>query len=184
MPPREPNTLASFDEETGDLNAIIEVPKGSRNKFEWDETHRLFKLGGVLPAGAVFPFDFGFVPGTLGDDGDALDVLVLMDEPAFVGCLVPARLLGVIEAEQTEGGNTDRNDRLVAVAASSRNHQDVRTLEDLNANLLHEIEHFFVSYNVARGREFKPVVCFGPERAEALVRESIERKRATESAGG
>src|SRR5215212_9852523 len=107
--------LQAFDPDSGDLNVIIETPKGQRNKFKYDEKSGLYKLGGVLPAGAVFPFDFGFAPSTLGGDGDPLDVLLLMDEPAFAGCLVPARLVGVIEAEQTEKGNTARNDRLIAV---------------------------------------------------------------------
>src|ERR687890_1560322 len=97
-----------------ELNVIIETPKGSRNKYNYDEKLGLFRLGGVLTSGASFPFDFGFVPSTLGGDGDPLDVLVLMDEPAFAGCLVRARLLGVIEAEQTEKGKTAQNDRLIA----------------------------------------------------------------------
>src|SRR5215210_3886384 len=96
------SNLKPFTEESDDLNVIIETPKGSRNKFNYDEELGLFKLGGVLPAGAVFPFDFGFVPSTVGGDGDPLDVLVLMDEPAFAGCLVAVQLIGVIEAEQTE----------------------------------------------------------------------------------
>src|SRR6185295_6553872 len=95
-------TLTAFDSDSKLLNAIIETPKGSRNKFSYDQKHGLFVLGGVLPLGAVFPFDFGYIPGTLGGDSDPLDVLVLMDEPAFTGCLVPARLIGVIEANQTE----------------------------------------------------------------------------------
>src|SRR6266545_3570339 len=90
--------------ESGEINVIIDTPRGSRNKFKYDEEHELFKLGGVLPSGAVFPFDFGFIPGTRGEDGDALDVLMLIDEPTFVGCLVLARLIGVIEAEQIENG--------------------------------------------------------------------------------
>src|SRR5438876_43986 len=102
----------------GELNVVIETPQGSRNKFTFDEELCLFKLGGVLPLGAAFPFDFGFLPDTMGQDGDPLDVLVLMDEPAFPGCLVPARLIGVIEAEQTEKGKTERNDRLIAVATA------------------------------------------------------------------
>src|ERR671939_103970 len=105
-------SLAAFDNESEDLNVVIETPKGNRNKFKYDEERGLFKLSGVLPMGAVFPFDFGFIPSTLGGDGDPLDVLVLMDEPAFTGCLVPARLIGVVEAEQTEEGETQRNDRL------------------------------------------------------------------------
>ncbi|HEY1403173.1 MAG TPA: inorganic diphosphatase, partial [Pyrinomonadaceae bacterium] len=82
------------------LRVVIETPRGSRNKYDYDAELGLFKLGGVLPAGAVFPFDFGFVPRTTGGDGDPLDVLVIMDEAAFAGCLVEARLLGVIEATQ------------------------------------------------------------------------------------
>src|SRR5215208_2924264 len=85
-----------------ELNVVIETPKGSRNKYNYDEKLGLFRLGGVLTSGASFPFDFGFVPSTVGGDGDPLDVLVLMDEPAFAGCLVRTRLVGVIEAEQIE----------------------------------------------------------------------------------
>ena len=92
--------LPAIDSESGDLNVIIDTPKGSRNKFSWDEKRELFELTGMLPTGAVFPYDFGFIPNTRGGDGDPLDVLVLMDEPAFTGCLVRSRLLGVIEAEQ------------------------------------------------------------------------------------
>ena len=159
-----------------ELNVVIETPKGSRNKYNYDEELRLFKLGGVLPSGAVFPFDFGFVPSTLGGDGDPLDVLVLMDEPAFAGCLVRVRPVGVIEAEQTErDGETERNDRLVAVAAKSRLHGNVRTLEDLGSGLPEEIEHFFVSYNQAKGKEFKSLGRFGPGRALKLVEEGVRR---------
>ncbi len=102
--------LSAFCNDGELWNVVIETPKGSRNKFDYDPELGLFRLGGVLPLGAVFPFDFGFVPSTLGGDGDPLDVLTLMDEPAFTGCLVTVRLLGVIEAEQSEGGETTRND--------------------------------------------------------------------------
>jgi inorganic pyrophosphatase len=172
-----PSGLPAFDPDSQELNAVIETPKGSRNKFNYDPKHGLFRLGGVLPAGASFPFDFGFVPATLGEDGDPLDVLVLMDEPAFAGCLVPARLIGVIEAEQTEAGQTAQNDRLIAVAADSRYHRDVQSLEDLNPTLVAEIEHFFVSYNSIRGKEFKPSRRSGPERARQLVVEGEQRRR-------
>src|SRR5687767_782444 len=94
--------LASFNEENGFLNVIVETPKGSRNKYNFDFELGLFRLKKVLPAGAVFPFDFGFIPSTCGDDGDPLDVLLLMDEPAFAGCVVEARLLGAMEASQTK----------------------------------------------------------------------------------
>src|SRR5262245_4944086 len=88
-------------------------------------------------------------------DGDPLDVLLLLDEPVSPGCKVPARLLGVLEAEQTEDGATERNDRLIAVAEESHEHRDVRSLKDLSERLLQEIEHFFVSFNEMAGKQFK-----------------------------
>ncbi|HZG52426.1 MAG TPA: inorganic diphosphatase [Pyrinomonadaceae bacterium] len=167
------------------LRVIIETPRGSRNKFDYDEELGLFKLGGVLPAGAVFPFDFGFVPSTLGGDGDPLDVLVLMDEAAFTGCLVEARLIGVVEAEQTErDGETTRNDRLIAVAANARNHAEVRALSQLSANLLDEIEHFFVSYSEMKGKRFEPLGRFGAERAQRVVEEGVRLFRAGRKRAG
>ena len=163
-----------FDDETGDLNVIIDTPKDSRNKYKFDEKLGLFKLGGVLPVGAFFPFDFGYISQTRGGDGDPLDVLVLMDESAFVGCLIPSRIIGVIVAEQTEQGKTETNDRLVAVAANSRTHTDVKSLTDLNETLVDEIEHFFVSYNRAKGKEFKPLGRFGAQKARKIIEDGMK----------
>lgn len=167
--------LGAFDEKTKDLNVIIESPKGCRNKYTFDEEKGLFFLSGILPAGAVFPFDFGFIPNTTGGDGDPLDVLILMDEPAFTGCLVPARLIGMIEANQTEDGKTERNDRLIAVASNSRTHTDVRSLDDINETLVDQMEHFFVSYNEIKGKKFEPLGRFGPEEAKAAVEKAIKK---------
>ena len=166
--------LPPFDPETNDLQVIIDTPKGSRNKYSWDEEKKLFRLSGVLPAGAFFPYDFGYIPQTKGEDGDALDVLILMDEPAFTGCLVLARLLGVIEAKQTEKGKTLRNDRLIAVATGSRTHEHLRSISQIEPKVLDEIEHFFVSYNAAKGKKFRPLGRFGPARAKALVRRGMK----------
>lgn len=175
--------LSAYDSHSQELNVIIETPKGSRNKFAYDEEYGLIRLGGVLQVGAVFPFDFGFVPSTLGGDGDPLDVLVLMDEPAFAGCLVFSRLIGVIEAEQTEEGKTLRNDRLIAVATQSHTHREVHSLDDISESLGKEIEHFFVSYNTIKGKQFTPNGCFGPDRAWKIVEEGVkcfqERKMST-----
>jgi inorganic pyrophosphatase len=166
--------LAPFAEDSSHVNVVVETPQGSRNKYNFDEELGVFKLGGVLPAGAVFPFDFGFVPSTVGGDGDPLDVLVLMDEPAFPGCLVEARLVGVVEAEQTErDGERTRNDRLIAVAAKARNHRGVRQLGQLSEHLVDEIEHFFVSYNEIKGKTFEPLGRHGSRRARAVVEEGV-----------
>jgi inorganic pyrophosphatase len=171
-----PTRLRPVDPHTHDLNVIIETPKGDRNKFKWDEMKGIFRLSGVLPAGAIFPFDFGFIPGTLGQDGDPVDVLVLMDEPAFTGCLIPARLVAVIEAKQTEtDGKTERNDRLIAVATCSEQHHDVRDLSDLSDVLLSQIEHFFVSYNQFKGKVFEPIGRKNAKAARHILEEGIRR---------
>src|SRR5258708_40081231 len=112
----DPTHLKAFDQDEADLvTVIIETPKGSRNKYAYDPEERIFALRKVLPAGMAFPYDFGFVPSTLADDGDPLDVLVLMDEPAFAGCKLTCRLIGVIEGEQGDKKKAERNDRVVAV---------------------------------------------------------------------
>jgi hypothetical protein len=107
--------LPAWEPATGRLQAVIEAPRGSRNKYKYDPATGQLRLNKVLPVGAAFPLDYGFIPSTCGEDGDPIDVLVVMDEPAFPGCVVTARLVGAIEAEQTENGNSIRNDRLVAV---------------------------------------------------------------------
>lgn len=169
--------LNPFDRKSGNLNVVIDTPKGSRNKYAFDFEISAYKLKAVLPHGAVFPFDFGLIPGTVAEDGDPLDVLVLMDEPVFIGCLVETPLLGVIEAEQTEAGKTERNDRLIAVAAESHTNGDLRSLEKLDSKLVGEIEHFFVSYNDARGKKFRPIRRKGPAVAERLIKNQTKKQK-------
>jgi inorganic pyrophosphatase len=162
--------LKPFDRKTGKLNVVIDTPKGCRNKYAFDFDVNGYVLKKMMPKGILFPFDFGSIPGTLGQDGDPLDALVPMDEPAFCGCLVQSRLLGVIEATQKEkDGKSERNDRLIAVAAESHTHSAIKSLADLESNLLNEIEHFFISYNQMRGKKFKPLGRYGPKRAKRLV---------------
>jgi inorganic pyrophosphatase len=169
--------LKPFDRKSGNVNVVIDTPKGSRNKYAFDFKINAYKLKTVLPHGSIFPFDFGSIPGTVADDGDPLDVLVLMDEPVFIGCLVQARLLGVIEAEQTEAGETERNDRLIAVAAESHTNGTLKSLQKLDSKLLGEIEHFFVSYNDARGKKFKPRARKGPAVAKQLIKKQTKKRK-------
>ena len=149
--------------------AIIETPKGQKNKFDYDTDYRLFALGGLLPEGLAFPFDFGFIPSTLGDDGDALDILVMMDEPAHVGCLLDVRLIGVIEALQIENSKRTVNNRLVGVSIHSYAHGEITSIEDVNRTVLTQVEEFFVSYNKGRGKKFKLRGLHGPKRAAKLM---------------
>jgi inorganic pyrophosphatase len=154
-------------------SVIIETPRGRRNKFDYDRKSGLFKLGGLLPEGMTFPFDFGFLPSTLGEDGDPLDVMVLMDAPAHVGCLMDVRIIGVIEAKQTEGKKTKKNDRLLAVAVHSYDHEDIRSIDSVSKTLLSQVEAFFVSYNKQRGKEFKVTRTAGPKAALKVVKAGI-----------
>ena len=170
--------IPTLDADTGDVHVVIDTPRGSRNKYAFEPQLGVFAIRHILPAGAAFPFDFGFVPGTLGEDGDPLDVLVLLDVPLPVGCLLSARPLGVIEAEQRErDGTVERNDRLLAVATKARTHAHVHRLEDLRPGLLDEIEAFFGHYNALSGRRFTPVGRGGPERARELVEAGVAARR-------
>src|ERR1700746_1632268 len=138
---------ATFDERTGELRVVIETPKGSQNKYDYDPDSDCLELATVLPEGMSFPYDFGFIPSTLGEDGDPLDVLVLLDAPVPVGCVLTIRLIGVIEAKQREmGGPWIRNDRLLAIATHAHTHGHVAKLNDLRPRLLDEIESFFENY--------------------------------------
>ena len=135
----DPTKLKPVDKD-GILQVIIETPKGSRNKYSFDPDQKIFSLKKVLPAGMAFPYDFGFLPRTLADDGDPIDVLLLMDEPAFPGCLISARLIGVIRGEQIDGKKRIRNDRLVAIAEANHMYANVKKLDDLPKHFVKELE--------------------------------------------
>jgi len=171
--------LPAFDPETDNLNVIIETPKGCRNKYKYDVKHKLFMLSKVLPAGSTFPYDFGYIPSTEGQDGDPLDVLLLMDEPAFSGCLIPARLIGAIRAEQNDKQSKIRNDRLIAVAADSHDQRNIRSLDELNPHLVEEIEHFFSSYHELDGEQFIPEARLGPGKAHKIVTDGMKNQKLT-----
>jgi inorganic pyrophosphatase len=155
------------------IHVVVETPKGGRNKVAFDPDLQAFKLKGVLPEGHSFPYDFGFVPSTEAEDGDPLDVLLLLTAPAFPGCVVEARVLGALEIEQQEpDGRVVRNDRLLAVAADAREHKNIREIGDLSAELLHEIEHFFTSYNAVKGQRIEVLRRVGAVRATALLQQA------------
>jgi len=151
------------------VGVIVETPKGRRNKFKFDPEQMCFILGSVLPAGLSFPYDFGFLLDTRAADGDPLDVLLLMDESAFPCCVVESRLIGVLEVEQAKDGKKYGNDRIIAVGEQAHDYRDLRSLKDLNENLLKEIEQFFAANSRIKGKEFKLLAARGPKRAWRVV---------------
>ena len=168
-----PTRLAPLDVDDRDIiQVVIETPKGSRNKYSFDPDQEIFALKKVLPAGMAFPYDFGFLPRTLAGDGDPIDVLLLMDEPAFPGCLVPARLIGVIEGEQLDGKKKIRNDRLVAIAEANHMYANVLKITDLPAQFLRELQDFFVNYHQLEGKKYKLLGFHSARTAQRLIEKS------------
>lgn len=161
--------------ETRTIRCIIEATRGTRSKFKYDPGQSLFQLHRVAPPGLAFPLDFGFIPGTLAEDGDPLDVLVFAEEPLPVGTIAEARLVGVIEADQTQEGETKRNDRLLAAAQHRGAQGPIRLLRDAAPGTIEAVEAFFVAYNALDGIEFKPKAVKGADAARRLIRRARER---------
>jgi inorganic pyrophosphatase len=137
------------------VEVVVETPRGSRNKYKFEERTGRMKLSKVMPEGMVFPYDFGFFPETRTEDGDPLDVLILCDEPTFPGCQIDSRLVGAILANQRSAGQKQmRNDRIIAVAEASVLYASVNNLSDLEPMVLKQIEEFFVNYQKVRDIEF------------------------------
>jgi len=173
----DPTLLAALDKGgKGEvIQVIVETPKGSRNKYAFDPEQGVFKLKKVLPEGMEFPQNFGFVPSTKAEDGDPEDVLILMDEPTFPGCLIECRLLGVIEGEQTEEGKTFRNDRLIAVCNKSHTYSDLDDIEHLNKNFIKELQSFFVQYHKLDDVEYECIGVKGAKPARKLLKSHMKK---------
>jgi inorganic pyrophosphatase len=167
----DPSNLKALDRNDKKmLRVVIETPKGSRNKFAYDQKQRIFELKKVLPEGMAFPYDFGFVPSTKADDGDPIDVLVLMDEPAFPGCVLKCRPIGVIEGEEGKKKNKERNDRIVAIEQGAHRWSDIKTIGDLSERFCRELEEFFVNYHKLSGNKYRVLGVKGPSQARKLVK--------------
>jgi inorganic pyrophosphatase len=179
-PPSPIASLPPFAED-GSLNAVVETPAGFRSKLKYEAEAGLFLLGKMLPEGFSFPFDFGFVPGTLAEDGDPVDVMLIAECGTAPGCLVPARLLGVVEAEERKKkhggkGKVVRNDRLLAVPLGSRRYAELKSLEQMPPALREQIEYFLVSYGALEGKKTRIIGLRGPDEARQLVKEATVRK--------
>jgi len=157
-------------EETKLLTVLVESPKGYGQKFDFDPENQRIKLSKLLPEGLVFPYDFGMIPNTKGEDGDPLDIIVLSEKGTFPGCLLDCRLIGALTAEQTErDGQQMHNDRFIGVSAVSRVFGDVQTLEDLPKDILPQLEAFFENYNRQAGKQFRVLERLEAEAANQLL---------------
>ena len=148
--------IPAVEKESGSVHAVVETPKGSHHKYDYDPALGCFQLKKTLPEGMTFPLDFGFIPSTLADDGDPVDVLVILDFPAALGTLVKVRLIGAILADQREkDGKWDENNRLIAVAEHSRTFARIKSLDDLQPDTMPQMVAFFEQYNKLEGKEFR-----------------------------
>lgn len=172
--------LPAIDRETGMVNAIIETPKHARAKLDYDPDSGYYKLHDVLPEGLMFPFNFGFIPSTLAEDGDPLDILVITDAVLASNCLLTVRLVGVIEAEEKteEKQEPNRNDRLVGVPSGDPAAASLGSIHDLRPEFLDQIERFFQSYGEFKGKKWKTLGRSGSDRALELVDEAMNARRS------
>lgn len=166
LQPRDPDDSDAFQ-------VIIETPKGSRNKYDFDREQKIFGLKTVLPAGMAFPYDFGFIPSTKAEDGDPTDVLVLMDEPAFPGCLLKCRLIGIIEGEEGSKKKMIRNDRVVAIEQANHSYAKVTNIDDLGRIFIQELEEFFVNYHRLSDKQYRILDVRGPGEARRRIKNGL-----------
>lgn len=171
------DALPTWDDD-GRVLAVVEATSQSRSKFKYEPRLGVFVLHAVLPTGTSFPHSFGFIPGTLGEDGDPLDVLLLTDEPPPVGAVVPCRLVAALEAEQREEKKKPvRNDRLLAVADKSERYRQCSKRSDLDPTALDRISDFFRFYHREQGKNFEPLGWKGASTAQALLKEGVKARQ-------
>jgi len=162
------------------ITAVIEIPQGSRNKYELDKTTGLIKLDRVLYSAVHYPAEYGFIPRTLHDDGDPMDVLVLLKEETFPGCIIDARPIGVLH--MVDKGEPD--DKILAVPTHDPYSQEYFDIADIPQHLLKEVAQFFVSYKELEGKKVEIVGWGKSEEAMRLIVRSIEQYENTYVAVG
>lgn len=156
-------------------NMIVEIPKGRRTKFEIDKATGMIKMDRYLYSSAVYPGDYGFIPQTLAEDGDPLDILVMVNEPTFSGCLIEARVVGIFKMRD-KGAN---DFKVLAVPNKDPLFGAMRKLEDVPSHFLREVEHFFSTYKHLEGVTIEPLGWSSHEDGAVEVRSAIDRFRKT-----
>lgn len=158
------------------IDVVIETPKGSAQKYDYVPNTPFFKLKKILPSGMVFPYDFGFIPKTKGEDGDPLDVIVISEFCSFPGVIIRCRIIGAIKAEQSEDEGSKkmiRNDRFLAVPKCSNIFQDVKKMDDLPKQIIDDLEAFFTEYNKLEGKKFKALEKLEPKEALKMIESQL-----------
>lgn len=156
------------------FTVVVETPKGSILKYDYEEKLHGYCLSKVMPTGMVFPYDFGFVPDTKGSDGDPLDVIVISEFYSFPGCIMQCRIIGCIQAEQQSKKGMVRNDRFIAVPELSLVFSEVQNISDMPDKLISELSDFFVNYNRIEQKEFKPLGTIDAKEARKMIKKSKE----------
>ena len=159
------------------VNALIEIPLGSKNKYELDKATGRIRLDRVLYAAMIYPAEYGIIENTLAPDGDPLDILVICSEPTFPGCVVPARVLGYLS--MVDGGKLDY--KLIAVVDCDPRYDGVRELTDLAPFVLKEISNFFANYKVLQGVAVEVGEYYGREAAARIIAECREKYLQTQA---
>jgi inorganic pyrophosphatase len=154
----------------GDVHVVVETPRGSAAKLEFDPEYQVFTLSKPLILGLTYPYDWGFIPSTKGDDGDPIDALVLHDAATAPGLVLKCKIIGVLEVEQSEKGKKGiRNDRLIAVPRESHREKADKDVRDLPKQIRQEIEKFFVATDELESKELKFLGWKGPKTGRSLI---------------
>jgi inorganic pyrophosphatase len=160
----------------GSLNVMVESPRGSSAKFKYDSDDDVIMLSRPLPAGLIYPYDWGFVPSTIAADGDPLDAVIVWDGTSYPGVIVPCRVIGVLNVEQTNlhSKRRERNDRLAVLPIKAPRHEGIVSIFDLTGRIRDEIERFFLHAVTFEGKELALLGWQGPLEAQAAVQTSAQ----------
>lgn len=153
------------------IDVFVEIPQGSRNKYEYDEEAGAIRLDRVLHTAMRYPGDYGFVPDTVAEDGDPLDVVVLISDPTFPGCLVRARMVGALLMED----DAEVDVKILAIATGDPRMNHISTLDDVPGHLLAEVEHFFQAYKDLEGKQTDTFGWRGADYARRMLQEARSR---------
>jgi inorganic pyrophosphatase len=156
------------------VNVVVEIPKGSRNKIEFDHELEVFRLDRILHSPVHYPGDYGFIPGTYSPDGDPLDALVLVTDPTFTGCVLSARPIGVLLMTDEKG----QDEKILAVPEKDPRYEEFSDLSHLPRHILKELEHFFGVYKDLEGKETAVLGWETVLRAHQIIRQAIEAQKA------